>query len=651
MSQVTTRPILKDVDVGTTWSRIPFQVEFGQIFKTQMEKYKHILGMKTDDSKLKHKAPTTYIDEDKNVTSKVNMSKGMSEFDMANYMGIASELLAKPYWKDTRLGANDAINCVWQFNRDDDIVHPINYSTPERNGIGEGRVYASTIEKNQVICSMSFGYLRFASVGKFWAAALNAKVAEASMSSFISGLISNLAIKGVSLLIDLTLAPFTWTRALVAGNKDTQVSRYFEFRETMHVYYQYVDAITVRWLLLSGMMSGGKDEGITDAIKKSFNPEDQLPDALRVIGSLHIENILMNRARNLRATGNQYIQNIIQNPDYLNEQAIKVSQSTFFDFSEDKDNIYAEGNMFTEAGMKFAMLSAGATHYIGFRIEKNTSASESFSNSTQPSEIAQKVNQHVREMNAKKFNLMADSASGNFTGIADKILQSVAVGIDSIIQIAGSGFGFLTGMGFLDIPDSYADSQFNKSHNLSFNLRSPYGDPSSIFQSIIVPLACILAGGLPRGVGVSSYMHPFYCRVYIPGLWNIPCGIFESINIERGSSEFGWSVVNRLPTCVNVSLGIKDLAAIMYVGMMSKYSGITEIIEAGNTFDEYLSTLAGIGIRERVALLSRIKKKMQSTMLGLRHSLFSGSYWISTAADLVSSPLASLFVSHNYLPR
>ena len=649
MSQVTTRPILKDVDVGTTWSRIPFQVEFGKTFTSQLDIYRHQLNIETDDDKnVKYRSPTTYITEDKNATNKVNIAKNMSALDMAQFIGITSELLAKPYWKDTRLGANDAINCVWQFNRDDDIVHPINYSTPEQNGIGEGRVYASTIEKNQVICSMSFGYLRFAGVTKFWGMAINAKLAQATMSGFFQAIFEPF-INGMLLLITIPFAPLPVFRALLRGNKDTEISRYFEFRNTMHNYYQYVDSIIVRWLLLSGMMSGSPEDGIKESLKKTYNPEDQLPDALRMIDSIEAMNIFMIRARNLRMTGNKYIQQIIQNPNFLQKEARRFSDRSFFDFSGDEENMFSDGNLFTEKGSVFATLSAGALHYIGFRIEKNTSASESFSNSTQPSEIAQRINQRTREANAKRFSFMT---LDEHTGVAnlDNLFKAIITGLDSITELGGSAAAFFSGMGFVDIPDSYADSQFNKSHNLSFNLRSPYGDPSSIFQSIIFPLACILAGGLPRSVGVSSYAPPFYCRVYIPGLWNIPCGLFESINIERGSSEFGWSVINRLPTCVNVSLGIKDLSAIMYVGLANKYGFLEEMTTAGNAFDEYLATLAGIGIRERVSLVSRIKKKMQAGVLALRHTFGSTAYWNSLGSDLISSPIAAAMCSRNYLP-
>ena len=62
---------------------------------------------------------------------------------------LAENMLKNPYYQDTRVGGNDAINCLWQFNRDDDIVHPVNETMKggtKYERLGMGRVYAATTQ-------------------------------------------------------------------------------------------------------------------------------------------------------------------------------------------------------------------------------------------------------------------------------------------------------------------------------------------------------------------------------------------------------------------------------------------------------------------------------------------------------------------------
>ena len=282
-------------------------------------------------------------------------------------------------------------------------------------------------------------------------------------------------------------------------------------------------------------------------------------------------------------------------------------------------------------GDKFQASMFGATQYVGFRIDRSVDASESFSNSTSPSEFAQTFNDGVRNANNQQLKSILSGTTG--IGIVDGLLSQVK----GIFQTVGdtiegmTGIDFFTNLGsavisgaYLDIPEQYAGSDFGKSHSINLQLRSPYGDMISIYQSIIVPLSMILAGCLPRAGGDNSYVQPFLCRVYCKGMFSVPMGIIDSVNVKRGSSEFGWTYQN-LPTCVDVSISIKDMSPVMYMTMAD---GIfTSIIAQDSAFKEYMLTLSGVGLWERLSTWHRWQRNITYIARNLRNVIGNPNYW------------------------
>jgi len=282
-------------------------------------------------------------------------------------------------------------------------------------------------------------------------------------------------------------------------------------------------------------------------------------------------------------------------------------------------------------GDKFQASMFGATQYVGFRIDRSVDASESFSNSTSPSEFAQTFNDGVRNANNQQLKSLLSGDTG--IPIVDGLISQAK----GIFQAAGdvisstTGIDFFTNLGsavvsgaYLDIPEQYAGSDFGKSHSINLQLRSPYGDMISIYQSIIVPLSMVLAGCLPRAGGDNSYVQPFLCRVYCKGMFSVPMGIIDSVNIKRGSSEFGWTYQN-LPTCVDVSISIKDMSPVMYMTMTD---GIfTSIIAQDSAFKEYMLTLSGVGLWERLSTWRRWQRNITYIARNLRNVIGNPNYW------------------------
>lgn len=636
---------------------------------------------------------------------------------------LAQNMVKRPYHQDTRVGANDAINCLWQFNRDDDIVHPVLVTEGpigSKQQIGMGRVYASTTQYNQQICWFTFGIPYFTNLGRFYQTAFDQDLIGLNNNAMVSTAekIGRIFGGAVSLVVTLPCLLFKGPYLMGKFTKKYPVNRFYELRTTMHMYYGYVDSILARWLVDTGLWFNGDFQGGTDGT-------GYVPAALRCTGA-SIWDILRRRARVASTSVSRTNSGV--RPDMMNvgldafyEERDKdlttipgmyqhgaggasgtlteEKMSKLFEVNDPTNNNDNDLNKVQEKSKSSPQQSAngkaagayvanenaktssssggvlagvgsasdnlgyndyvnkstektlfspepkdwasefwhsmlGASEFLGFRITNSTDASESFSNSTQESAFARAYNEKVSSAMHVQNDIAggaqgAVSADQNFlqkgVGMVKNLIGGVLGALKSFdcLGITDLGQALMQGS-WIDIPEQYSGSDFNKSHSLSIQLRSPYGDMVSIYQSIIVPLACLLAGTLPRGSGENSYTQPFLCRVYCKGMFAVPMGIIDSLSIKRGDSEFGWNY-NQIPLCIDVSLSIKDMSPIMYLALNdSVYGGI---FATDSTFNQYLNTLSGMGLFDQISAFSRIKRNLAYTAHRLRNKIFNPAYW------------------------
>ena len=267
----------------------------------------------------------------------------------------------------------------------------------------------------------------------------------------------------------------------------------------------------------------------------------------------------------------------------------------------------------------------GNGQFVGLKIDKSVDSSESFSNQTGETQLAQKLNGAAME--AYEQRMAQHGTKGLITGGLPKtgftVIDATADTLNAMVgTVAGAIIGdqtvqIKTGAGFFSIPEVWKNSSMGKSHSISLTLRSRAGDPISIFQSIYIPLAILLAGSWPRTVGRNTYTSPFLLQAYCKGMFSIPLGIVESITISRGDSDFGWSHQN-LPLVVKVSLSIRDLNPVIHLSLgrqrglidSTLLSGFSEMFARNTPLQEYLTTLSGVGLRERIYGWPRFKRRM-----------------------------------------
>jgi hypothetical protein len=544
--------------------------------------------------------------------------------------------------RDTSLGGNDAINCYPQFNETDDVAeHP--FLVTNSGTIGMGRVYSEVYDDQQQILYLTFGIPRYNSITNFYGKAVVTTLAQLMNSGTSSGTIGRLLDTAINVFVSIPVLPLVFVANLLTGGVGgVPITKYYEFQSSMPLYYRCVnsminhltinlgiskDAFFAQTPAVANITMGGATDTELVAAANTTNggtSTQGLPDLFKNFG-FDIYRIMLKKYKYDKTISD--IQSVQSSDDAL---IIAASQQP--PVVADDEN-YAQNFLTSFEGTLY-----DASLYVGFRVEKGVDTSESFSNETGESSIAQQVNQKAQQARDAKFSV----AGGNIDG-SSGFLSSAISAIGGILSGAADAIGgvsidnVLAGAGNLDFPDVWKSSSFSKSYHFNMSLRSPYGDSYSILQNLYIPLSLLLGGALPRGIGAAAYTSPFVCRAYCKGMFAVPLGMITSMTIKRGADQFGWTT-SKLPTCIDISFEIKDLSPAMYLalGDNGTWADIKNVFGANSSFQEYLMTLSGMGLRDRINWFKQLKNKV-NFLLGQIHStklnpFYAGNYFGSTLA-------------------
>lgn len=628
------------------WVKIPFQVKLGETqaeyFKTTSEMLEYVLNNKTSRDSTSQGALIKSL-----------IKTGENEPFPSYY--------SKPMLTDTRLGWNDAINPLWQFGKDDDIMYPVNTNSDKYHGLG--RVYYDTIERHQRILYLSFGVPEFTGLIDFYTKAIDTKLANL-MRNGTGDLVSEIASLTGDVLgfaIRAPFLPFVWLKRL-ASIRQYKITKYYDFKSTMPLYYQAVTGILTKLSVNMGFTTGF-DIDFDGSTSEPAKNKDSLPILLQ-ISAPDMWSIMMNRSKARMAVNNDLrnklgtnsadlMRNLMQSDQELASKHTKIYGNS----EEDPDTSWMsktnlKSRFFETFVQSAAETALGGINYIGFRIDKNADASESFSNSTGESSIAQQLNSKASEARDALFRMAEGNTGISAIDTVRKIFTEFVSSVSDNIAGASALLNTYTGHSYFDIPEVWESSSFGKSYSFNFALRSPYGDPISIFQSIYVPFACLLAGALPRATGDASYTSPFLLRAYCKGMFAVPLGIIESLSVQRGSSEFGWNITS-LPTQVDISISIKDLSPAMYYGIGSGNisSILNEVFSQNSSFNEYLLTLSGIGLAERILFMQNITRRLKIAFSSFRNTIGNPYWWGGMIGDSALGQAVGAIVPMDALPR
>lgn len=593
--------------------------------------------------------------------------------------------------RDTSIGGNDAVNCFNSFNRLDDPVVPFTRAALDGSGERErglGRVWGSMYEDTAQILYISCGVPIFNNVAGFYTDAVSSALANVMNKGEDSDGVFAQAVGAVVVYAFLLpVMPLIWLNKKLGGLMRTPISKYYDFREKMELYYQSVNGILRH---LSVNMGLGVEGRFQEQLESSGNGSTQT-------GS---ETTYKSHAEIANDTLREYGQNGNNLPDNMKRWGIDIrrmlhQKSLYEGIIRSTDDVRWSDAVFAEAIKKDPMdnvieydvtdkkaaeeakvdpqkatyvdkfvssLSASlhdATRYIGFRIGNEVDASESFSNSTGESEIAQKLNSSMQSARQIQFStMMGQVAEGALGQMAEGIAKAGtdffkgaanALGMGSVAQV-------MTGTAMVDIPEMWTGSSFSRSYNFTLPLRAVGGEPESIMQDIYIPLALILAASAPRSAGKNSYVSPYLIRASCRGMFSVAAGMIDSVSIKRGSDVNGWNY-QRLPTSVDISFSIKDLSPVLFIPLPP--TGLTGVMESVLTaafgtesaFQEYLMTLSGVGLAERITFAGNLLRRRRELAAILHRDILSPYAHASFIASTAPMQMLSAVVPATHLPR
>lgn len=556
---------------------------------------------------------------------------------------------------DTSVGGMDCINPHWQFGLDDDIRHPALRTDRKQSELdsetenpadmdiahGLGRVYHEMYYLNQKNIYMSFGVPQFYSLNDFFTEAVDSnqlKLQNDGDLNVFKQLSAMVADKALSFNINVSSMRFSLKNGIELVNKLTtrKITKYYGMRPSMPIYYRMVNSVMAIMAANMNLYPDAETYREISELDKTFGDKN-MPPFLKYGPDIYA--MLDKRRSDATGTKRRTTDNLLElakkkfPKESSGEQATRLLSAM--------EVMYADSDA----------LAHNLLRYIAFRLESGASPSESISNQTGQSELASTVNQKASSARDKTFTY-----KGVFEGSAlSKTSEWVTGLLSSMVESTKTeALGILiSGNGYLDIPDIWKSSSFSKSVSFDLQLRARAGDKISIFQSIYIPLAMLLAAACPRGIGENAYAQPFLLEAYSAGLYSVPLGIIESLSIKRGQNEFGWTH-DDLPTAIDVTVTIKDLTPILFMSLVDAAGAadVKNIMDANTGMLDYLNTLSGLDLSDRTLRFKRLKRLRKTMFLMSRNTLFNPMvYSHNLANSWVGRLKAALDFKPYYTPQ
>lgn len=311
----------------------------------------------------------------------------------------------------------------------------------------------------------------------------------------------------------------------------------------------------------------------------------------------------------------------------------------------------SEDNWLGQVGALLKDQLYGGLDGITFRVEGgNGPASDSFSNSSQQSQIASTFNSTVQAVSDFKFN-----TGGGVTGIGfvDEIMNTIKEAVAGVA--AGSVIGnlplALLGNSRVIVPEHWQDSTANL-HSETINLffEAPYAHPYSIATNVFMPVAMILPFIVPFSTGGATYGSPFMVKMFQRGKTIIRTGMVRNASITWGEGPLGWTV-DRKPRNCRITIDVVDFEPILAVPI----SRVTNILDLANVakqssrylgdlgkYNDWINRVSGVDFLDTVMRYDDLNRRLTRLRTDANY-IMSPSNIANVVSDSIVGDVARIF--------
>ena len=244
--------------------------------------------------------------------------------------------------------------------------------------------------------------------------------------------------------------------------------------------------------------------------------------------------------------------------------------------------------------------SGDTSQYVSFMVEP-TSLSESYTNSTGPSQIystvlssGNTVGNEIAFLTNSSKNAIDDAViniAGDTISAAESVLSALTGGVGRFTAAIAGGMARSFIGDHTIYPKVFQEHQSTQSIEMSIHLTASAGDPYSYLTEILVPFFFILGMALPSMSknNASAYAFPPLVQCNIPGLWGTRLGMVSSVSVTKNPGGKDLSV-HGYPLSIDVTVRVEDLQHVM---MTSGMNNVSMFLNNHTMFD-YIAQCAGV---------------------------------------------------------
>ena len=258
----------------------------------------------------------------------------------------------------------------------------------------------------------------------------------------------------------------------------------------------------------------------------------------------------------------------------------------------------------------------GGSDFVSFIVNPVEGVTESWSNTTRTSSIADTMNQTSSENRSRLFNIAGGNIGDN---PVINTIEAIAGGVKDIISGGLESFGIagleaVGGAAFIDMPEYWQDAVTQMpSNSYTIDLSTPYGNSVSVVNNIIVPIAMLLPFAAPRSAGSNAYTAPFLCKLWHQGISVVDLGMVTAMSITRSIGSVGRNV-NSQSVAVTVTFTVTNLSKMMHMPI-SNETPLSDalrlsLLDEPNNFSNYMGVLAGLSMNDYVYASNRMRLQM-----------------------------------------